>query len=243
MTKLYGLRFSHPALAARLMLERAGIQHEVVDLPMGLHPLFLRAAGFPGATVPALVMDGRKIQGSLEISRAIEARGPRGILFPVDPEARRRVEEAERWAEAELQPIPRRLFRWALARDGGLRVRAARMAGLPLPRLAGTLMKPLAARFARLSRADDASVRADFARLPALLDRIDGWMADGTIGGAEPNAADFQIGTTVRAMLAMEDLRPAIEGRPAAEHADRIVPTYPGKLPPVLPLEWRQRPA
>jgi glutathione S-transferase len=99
-------------------------------------------------------------------------------------------------------------------------------------------MKPLAAWFARVSRADDASVRADVERLPALLDRVDGWMADGTIGCAEPNAADFQIGTTVRAMLAMEDLRPAIEGRPAADLAGRIVPTYPGKLPPVLPRGW-----
>jgi glutathione S-transferase len=243
MTKLYGLRFSHPVLAARLMLERAGIEHKVVNLPMGFHPLFLKAAGFPGATVPALVLVGRRIQGSLEISRAIEARGPAGILFPVDPEARRRVEEAERWAEAELQPIPRRLFRWALARDGGLRKRAARVTGLPLPGLAGTLMRPLAGRFARASSADDTSVQADLERLPALLDRVDGWIADGTIGGREPNAADYQIGATVRAMLAMEDLRPQIEGRPAANLARRIVPTYPGHLPSVVPLEWRPRPA
>ncbi|HYO47415.1 MAG TPA: glutathione S-transferase N-terminal domain-containing protein [Gemmatimonadota bacterium] len=243
MAKLYALRFSHPAIAARLMLERAGIEHEVVDLPMGFHPLFLKRAGFAGATVPALVLDGRKIQGSLEISRAIEARGPAGILFPIEAAARQRVEEAERWAEAELQPIPRRLFRWALARDAGLRQRAARMAGLPLPRLAGALMRPLAARFARVSRADDASVRTDIERLPALLDRVDGWIADGTIGAREPNAADFQIGTTVRAMLAMEDLKPEIEGRPAADLAARIVPDYPGRLPPVLPPGWRQRTA
>jgi glutathione S-transferase len=217
------------------MLERAQIEHEIVNLPMGLHPLFLRKAGFAGGTVPALVLEGRKIQGSLEISRAIEARGPGGILFPLDPEGRRRVEGAERWAEAELQPIPRRLFRWALARNSSLRRRAARMAGFPLPRLAGALMKPLAARFARVSRADDRTVGADLERLPALLDRVDAWIADGTIGGEEPNAADYQIGTTLRAMLAMDDLRPRIEGRPGAELAARLVPDYPGRLPSVLP--------
>lgn len=233
--KLYALPFSHPSIAARLMLERAGIEHEVVNLPMGLHPLFLRKAGFRGGTVPALVLNGRRIQGSLEISRAIEARGPSGILFPVEPEARRRVEGAERWAEAELQPIPRRLFRWALARDASLRRRAVRMAGLPLPRLAGALMKPLAARYARVSHADDATVKADLERLPVLLDRIDAWIADRTIGSEEPNAADYQIGTTIRAMLAMDDLRPRIEGRPAAELAARFVPDYPGRLPAVLP--------
>jgi glutathione S-transferase len=241
MAKLYAISFSHPALAARLMLQRAGIEHEVVDLPMGLHPLLLRGAGFAGGTVPALVLDGRKVQGSLEISRAIEARGPDGILFPAEPRARRRVEEAERWAEAELQPIPRRLFRWALARDGKLRRRAARMAGLPLPRVTGALMKPLVARFARVSHADDPTVRADLERLPGLLDRVDAWIADGTIGAAEPNAADFQIGTTVSAMLAMEDLAPEIEGRPGADLARHIVPAYPGKLPRVLPPGWVER--
>lgn len=238
MTRLYALRFSHPAIAARLMLEHAGIAHEVVDLPLGLHPLLLRRAGFPGGTVPALVIDGRKIQGSLEISRAIEARGPAGILFPVDPEARRRVAEAERWAEAELQPIPRRLFRWALARNAGLRRGAARGAGLPLPRLAGALMKPVAARFARASHADDASVRRDLERLPAHLDRVDGWIAEGRIGTSSPNAADFQIATTLRTMLIMEDLRPVVEGRPGAELARRILPDFPGNLRSVLPPGW-----
>jgi glutathione S-transferase len=222
------------------MLERAGIAHEFVDLPLGLHPFLVRRAGFAGGTVPGLVIDGKKIQGSLEISRAIEARGPAGVMFPIEPAARRRVEEAERWGEAELQPIPRRLFRWALARDPRLRRGAARMAGLPFPRLAGALMKPLAARLAHVSHADDATVRADLERLPVHLDRVDAWIADGTIGATHPNAADFQIATTLRAMLVMEDLRPAVEGRAAAELARRILPDYPGSLPAVLPPGWAQ---
>jgi glutathione S-transferase len=221
------------------MLERAGIEHESVDLPLGLHPLFLRRAGFRGGTVPALVLDGRRIQGSLEISRAIEARGPAGVLFPIDTGARRRVEEAERWGEAELQPIPRRLFRWALARDPRLRRGAARMAGLPFPYVAGALMKPLAARLARISVADDVSVRRDLERLPEHLDRVDAWIADGTIGAEAPNAADYQIGATIRAMLVMDDLRPFLDGRPALDLARRIVPDYPGTLPSLLPSEWR----
>ena len=36
--------------------------------------------------------------------------------------------------------------------------------------------------------------RADIAALPGQLDRVDGWIADGLIGGDEPNAADLQIG-------------------------------------------------
>jgi glutathione S-transferase len=238
VNRLYALPFSHPSIAARLMLERAGVPYEVVDLPLALHPFFLRARGFPGNTVPALVLDGRKVQGSLSISRALEARGPAGILFPVDPEARARVEEAERWGESVLQPVPRRLFRWTMAGNSGIRRRVLERAGLPLPGIAAMVMRPVLARFARVVEANDASVRADIEGLGALLDRVDALIAEGTIGGPEPNAADFQIATTLAAMLAFEDLIPMIEGRPAADLANRLVPPYPGRMPAVVPAGW-----
>lgn len=239
MTKLFVLSFSHPSLAARLMLEHAGVEHGVVALPPGLHPVLLRARGFRGGTVPAMRIDGRRVQGSLEISRELDRLGPARPLFPSDPAARRRVEEAERWGEAELQPVPRRAFRWALARDPDLRRRLAAWSRLPAPAVAGRLMRPIARLFAAKSRADDATVRADLAWLPEALARVEGWIADGTLGGAEPNAADFQIGTTVGALLAFDDLRDRIGHRPAAEHARRLVPDYPGRLPAgLLPPEW-----
>jgi len=241
MNKLYVLSFSHPSLAARMMMERAGIEHEVADLPSGLHPFALRLLGFPRGTVPALRLDGRRVQGSREIARAIEARGPAGVLFPLEPEKRRRVEEAERWGEEELQPIPRRLFRWALLRDRGLRRRLLRRSGIPLPGAAAIVMRPLVARLARISEADDETVREDARRLPALLDRVDALIAEGTIGGLEPNAADFQIGLTLSALLAMEDFRDEVEGRPGAELARRLHPRYPASMPSVLPSEWRPR--
>lgn len=241
MNKLYVLSFSHPALMARQMMERSGIEHEVVGLPAGLHPFILRLLGFPRGTVPALRLDGRRVQGTLEISRAIEAQGPEGILFPSEPAARRRVEEAERWGEAELQPIPRRLFRWALLRDRALRSRLLRRSGVPLPGPAAIAMRPLVARLARAAEADDEHVREDIRRLPDLLDRVDAWIADGTLGGPEANAADFQIGLTLSALLAMEDFRDAVEGRPAAELARGLLPAYPASLPSVLPPEWRPR--
>ncbi len=243
MNKLYALPFSHPSIAARLMLERAGVAHEVVNLPLGFHPLFLRVRGFPGNTVPALVLEGRKVQGSLAISRALEARGPAGILFPVDPAARMRVEEAERWGEAVLQPVPRRLFRWTLAGNPAIRRRVLERAGLPVPGIASRIMKPIARRFARVSRADDATVRADVEGLDDLLDRIDALLSEGTIGGPEPNAADFQIATSVAAMLAFEDLVPRIEGRLAHDHARQLVPPYPATMPPVVPAGWTRRAA
>ncbi|MDX1661096.1 MAG: glutathione S-transferase N-terminal domain-containing protein [Gemmatimonadota bacterium] len=242
MTKLYAIPLSHPAIAARKMLERAGIEHEVVTIPSGLHPIVLRVRGFRGGTVPALLLDGRRVQGSLEIARAVADASPPGTIYPVDPDARARVEEAERWGEAELQPIPRRALRWALVNRTALRRWLMEVNRIPFPGVAGALMKPVARVFAGISNADDATVRRDLERLPGLLDRVDALIAEGTIGGEEPNAADWQIGTSVRAMMAIEDLRDAIEGRPAADLARRLVPGYRGRAPSVVPEAWRPAP-
>jgi hypothetical protein len=52
------------------------------------------------------------------------------------------------------------------------------------------------------------------------------------------NAADLQIAPSVRLAMSLDDLRPFIEGRPAAGHAEKVVPHYPGRTPKVLPEEW-----
>src|SRR5687767_7058376 len=108
------MELSHPGHAVRLMLEHKGIEHRVTDLPPGTHPVLVRAVGFRGYTVPALKLEGRRLQHSLEISRELERIKPDPPLFPADPELRAKVEEAERWGEAELQPVPRRITRWSL---------------------------------------------------------------------------------------------------------------------------------
>jgi hypothetical protein len=51
--------------------------------------------------------------------------------------------------------------------------------------------------------------------LPAQLDRVDALLAEGVIGGEQPNAADFQIAPSVRLMLTFDQLRPHIDARPA----------------------------
>ena len=57
---VYGFAFSHPVQCARAMLRFKGIEHRLVPLPPGLHPVVVRARGFPGPTVPAIVFDGGK---------------------------------------------------------------------------------------------------------------------------------------------------------------------------------------
>jgi glutathione S-transferase len=59
------------------------------------------------------------------------------------------------------------------------------------------------------------------------------------IGGEEPNAADFQIASSVRALLNVEDLKPATNGRPASDLALRHLPEFGTDFPPgLLPAEW-----
>jgi glutathione S-transferase len=236
--KLYSLALSHPSRAAGLMLRHKGIEHQIINLIPGSQPVVLRLRGFRGPTVPALQIDGRKVQGSLQISRALEELQAEPSLFPADPELRPAVEDAERWGEAEYQPVPRRLFRWATVKDGSLREALARTAGLPSPSLVGRATVPVAWYFARASQANDDSVRADLTRLPALLDRVDELIAEGVIGDELPNAADFQIATTTRVLMNFSSLRPLIEERPAGEHAQRVVPRFGAGFPLHLPQEW-----
>ena len=237
--KLYALSLSHPAHAARLMLERKGIDHEVVNLLPGMHPIFLRLRGFPGSTVPAVALDGERVQGSLAISRALERLRPQPRLFPVVPTERREVEEAEAWGEEELQSLVRRLFRWATVNRPALRRwMAAELVRVPAPGFASALNAPVARRFARAAGAFDTAVESDLARLPSLLDRVDGLIDEGVIGADQPNAADCQIASSVRVLLEFPDIAPMLERRPSGALAQRLFTDYPGPFPARFPSRW-----
>src|SRR5581483_8236655 len=101
---LYWMSISHPSQVARKMLDLKGVEYDVVDvLPMNQR-IHLRLAGFRGGTVPAIKIDGRRIQGTRAIARALDDRWPEPPLLPADPTLRARVEEAERWGDEQLQP-------------------------------------------------------------------------------------------------------------------------------------------
>lgn len=98
--KLYGIPGSHPVMSARLMLEHKGIEYRRVDLFPVVSRALVRVLGFPGNRVPAMKIDGRRIQGSREIARELDRLRPQPALFPSDPELRREVEEAEAWGDS-----------------------------------------------------------------------------------------------------------------------------------------------
>jgi glutathione S-transferase len=80
---------------------------------------------------------------------------------------------------------------------------------------------------------------ADLAGLPGKLDRIDAFVAEGILGGEQPNAADLQIGATLSVLLTIGDLVPLIEGRPAEQVARRFFDDRPGLVPAgAFPPGW-----
>ncbi|HEX5621588.1 MAG TPA: glutathione S-transferase, partial [Solirubrobacteraceae bacterium] len=173
------------------------------------------------------------------IARVLDEVKPEPRLVPEDPDLRARVEEIETWADGDLQQMCRRLVYWALPRHReaiGSYLEGSRML---MPKAA---VKPLApaviAIVRRIHKAYDPAVEADLATLPGILDRIDGWIAAGVIGGAEPNVADLQVATSLALIMTHEDLRPFIEERPGGKLADRLTPGYPGRMPAAFPAAW-----
>jgi glutathione S-transferase len=236
--KLYVIPGSHPSRGAMLMLERKGIPYKRVDLMPVISKGALRAMRFPGNTVPALKLDGTRVQGSQEIARELDRIQPDPPLLPSDPDQRAKVEEAEAWGDT-FQHNPRQVSWWAFKHNRAPLRSYSEGARLGIPvGLAVKTAAPIVAAAARLNEASDENVQANLAALPGDLDRIDGWIKDGVMGGEEPNAADFQIAPTLRLAMTFDDLRPAIEKRPAGELAMRLVPEFAGQFPPVFPPEW-----
>ena len=236
--KLYAMRISHPARAAELMLAHKGIEAERVEIPPSSQRLLMRRHGFKGGTVPGLKLNGRRVQGSREIARALEEAQPEPPLYPSDREARDAVEVAELWGERTYQPVPRRIFRWKVSSDAGLRAKLAKTLGLPAPGVTQWAMFPIAQFYLRYEGGGEKAARRDVAELPMHLDYIDSLLDAGTLGGEQLNAADYQIAPSTRVLMNFPQLRELIEGRPAAEHAMRIAPDFGREVPVELPEDW-----
>jgi glutathione S-transferase len=177
--------------------------------------------------------------------RRLDTLAPEPPLLPPlsDAVARARVLEAERWGDEVLQSVPRRILDAAWLRDAACMESYAGDTKLPLPRPLLRPALPLTAKLmARRNHAEDEIVRADLAALPAQLDHIDAWIADGVLGGEQPNAADLQIGSSIRLLLTIGDVRPLIEGH-SAQSLTRWFEPQAGEVPAgTLPAEWLPAP-
>ncbi len=238
-TKLYVLPGSHPCAVVEVAMRIKQIDFKRVDLL----PMTQVLAGpllYGGATVPGLRLGGERLVGSRAILRRLDEIVPEPPLLPAPGEpAYARVLEAERWGDEVLQSVPRRLIDAAFLRNPAAMESYAADSHLPLPQALLRPALPLTARVMAIkNKARDENARDDLAALPSQLERIDGWIAEGLLGGERPNAADLQIGSTIRLLLSIGDVRPLIEGRPAARLADYF-PAQIGEVPSgALPSEW-----
>jgi glutathione S-transferase len=220
------------------------IAYDRVDL-LPITPMLVGPLRWGGTTVPGMRLDGGRVVGSRPIMRRLDELAPEPPLLPApsDP-VRAKVLDAERWGDEVFQDVPRRLIDAAFLRRPGAMESYAAEAKLPLrPALMRPAM-PLTARLMAIkNKATDAAARADVAALPAHLERIEAWIEEGLLGGERPNAADLQIGATVRLLITIGDVRPLVETRPAAA-LTRYFPRMVGAVESgVLPPEWLPAPA
>jgi glutathione S-transferase len=236
--KLYVLPGSHPCAAVEVALRMKSIPFSQVNLL----PMLQMAVGpvlYGGVTVPGVRMDGERLVGSRAIMRRLDELAPEPSLLPTDASARAQVLEAERWGDEVFQSVPRRILDAGFLRDAGCMESYAGDADLPLPRGMLRPALPLTARLMAIrNRAKDENVVVDLKALPAQLEKIDAWIAEGLLGGEQPNAADLQIGCTLRLLNTIADVRPLLEGHAAME-LTRYFPPMPGEIPAgTLPAEW-----
>jgi glutathione S-transferase len=247
MYVLYVIPGSHACRAAMLMLEHKQVPYRRVDIVTLLHPLVVRLRGFDAGgqtrnaggrrtfglrmgdrlgTVPALAADGRRISTNHGIARFLDEHHPEPSLFPADPEQRAAVEEAERWANETLQMAARRIPGAAGVRDPAAFSRSAGdgRLGYLLYRRALTRRLIVPRILSGVFAASPAAERELLAELPAMLDRIDAWIADGVLGGTQLNAADFMIAPSLALILYRPDVLPMFESRPALELVNRLLP-------------------
>ena len=242
---LYVIPGSHACRSAMLMLELKGIAYRTIALPTGLHPLLVRLRGFPGhgdpirsfdgetprqlavldrlGTVPALRLDGEAIQTNLAIARFLERIRPEPPLYPAEEGLRGEVEEVERWADETLQMAARRTVLAvrdldALHARGGEGRLGALLSGN------GTVRALANRSAARMFGADAAAERRLLEEVPALLERVDRWIAAGVLDGERLNAADLMIAPSLALLAYRRDLRPEIEARPAGALLERVLP-------------------
>jgi glutathione S-transferase len=234
--RLFVVHGSHPCVAVMKGLDLKGLSYRVVEWPPPTHPPLQRLI-FGARTVPGLRIgqngSAERISGSRAIMHRLDELAPDPALYPLEHDHRARVEQADQWGDEVFQPVARELVWAAMRHSPHALVSYGEHSRLPLPAPAVRFLAPaIAAAASRLNRTDAGVARRDLQELPAQLDRVDAWMADGTMGDPQhPNAADLQILSTVRLLLTLADVRPLLDGRPSSDAARRLFPDWDGEMP------------
>lgn len=237
----HAIPYSHPCLAVHAALARHGFEYETVDLQSGPHADEIeRIYGEGRRTVPAILIDEEPVHGTSAIFARLDELAEGAALYP-GPHAER-VREIEAGLAEDLQASARVLV-W-----GALHFRPEALgtfAGAGQLDPAGTDFAIKMMRGAwRYLDITAQKVADQLEKLPGQLEAVDELLAEGVVGGEEPNAADFQLGSSVHMLLKIGDVRELIESHPAARLAtDWFEPTG-GEVPAgAYPPGWAPTPA
>ncbi|HEX2096604.1 MAG TPA: glutathione S-transferase N-terminal domain-containing protein [Solirubrobacterales bacterium] len=210
---LHVVPLSHPCLAVSAALDRLGFEYETVELVTGKHREEVeRIYGEGRSTVPGLLVDDEPVHGTAAIFARLDELRPDGHLYPArDGDA---IREVEAGLAEDLQTTARVLV------FGALHFRPESMgtfAGIDQLDPAGVdfAIKTMRATW-RYLEIDAQRVHATLQGLPAQLDAVDELLEEGAIGGERPNAADFQLGSSLHLLVQIGDVRPLVAERPAA---------------------------
>jgi glutathione S-transferase len=233
---LHAVPFSHPVLAVSAALDRFGDEYETVELVAGKHGEEIE--GIHGAgrrTVPGLLVDDEPVHGTAAIFARLDELHPDARLYP--EAAADAIREAEAGIAEDLQMSARVLV------FGALHFRPESMgtfAGAGQLDPAGTdfAIKTMRATWRYLEISAER-VHATLQELPVQLDAVDALVDAGVAGGEAPTAADFQLGSSLRLLAQVGDVRPLVEERPAAAIAAAWFDRGSGDVPAgAFPLGW-----
>lgn len=236
---LHVLDASHPARAVEAALSSRGVEYErVVLLLDGTHPQQVEEIyGAGKQTVPGMILGDEKVHGSTAIFERLDLLLPEELsLFPAPKTDE--IGEAARWGDEVFQTVGRRLTWGCLMFKPYAAAQA--VGGEPLNPAATDFMIKFIRGIWKHHGISSVLVAEALGEMPANLDRIDAWIADGVLAADPelPNAADLQIGATIALLQTIGDIRPMIAGRPC-ERLASLTPARQGLVPAgAFPEHW-----
>jgi glutathione S-transferase len=201
-------------LAVSAALDRFGDEYEVAELPIGRHQEEVEGVYGEGRrTVPGLLVDDEPVHGTRAIFARLDELHPDAGLYPLENATA--IREAEAGIAEDVQTSARVLV------FGALHFRPESMGtfgGVAQLDPAGVdfAIKSMRATW-RYLEITAQRVHATLGELPTQLDAIDALQDAGVIGGEQPTAADFQLGSSLHLLVQIGDVRPLVEERPAAK--------------------------
>jgi glutathione S-transferase len=211
---LHVVPFSHPCLAVSAALDRLGHEYETVELVTGQQGDEVeKVYGEGHRTVPGLLVDEQPVHGTAAIFARLDELYPDAGLYPTA--VAEQIRELEPALAEDIQMSARVLV------FGAMHFRPESMgtfAGVAQLDPGGVdfAIKSMRAAWRYLGITAER-VHATLQELPAQLDAVDALIDAGAIGGEQPTAADFQLGSSLHLLVQIGDVRPLVEERPAAK--------------------------